>query len=65
MPVWDFPNPPFGKEICHHSKWDQITQVEESAGSAIRRYKYPPGRPGCNPWGDRSKKIIIYNVFDG
>ena len=36
MPVWDFPNPPFGKEICHHSKWDQIiTQVEESAGSAV------------------------------
>ena len=26
MPVWDFPNPPFGKEICHHLKWDQITQ---------------------------------------
>ena len=35
MPVWDFSNPPFGKEICHHSKWDQITQVEESAGSAV------------------------------
>ena len=34
MPVWDFPNPT-GKEICHHSKWDQITQVEESAGSAV------------------------------
>ena len=35
MPVRDFPNPPFGKEICHHSKWDQITQVQESAGSAL------------------------------
>ena len=35
MPVWDFPNPTFGKEICHHSKWDQITQVQESAGSAV------------------------------
>ena len=33
--MWDFPNPPFGKEICHHSKWDKITQVQESAGSAV------------------------------
>ena len=32
MPVSDFPNPPFDKEICHHSKWDQ---VQESAGSVI------------------------------
>ena len=32
MPVWDFLNPPFGKEICHHSKWDQVTRVRESAG---------------------------------
>ena len=35
LPVWDFPNPPFGKENCHNSKWDQITQVQESAGSAV------------------------------
>ena len=35
MSVWDFPNPPIGKEICRHSKWDQITQVQESAGSAV------------------------------
>ena len=35
MPVWDFPNPHFGKEIIHHSKWDQITQVQESADSAV------------------------------
>ena len=35
MPVCDFPNPSFGKEICHHSEWDQITQVQESAGSAV------------------------------
>ena len=35
LPGWDFPNPPFGKEICHYSKWDQITQVQESAGSAV------------------------------
>ena len=35
MPAWDFPNLPFGKEICHHSKWDQTTQVQESAGSAV------------------------------
>ena len=35
MPAWDFPNPRFGKEICHHSKWDQIAQVQESAGSAV------------------------------
>ena len=59
MPVWDFPNPPFGKEICHHSEWDQITQGQESAGSAV----------DCNPRGDRAnrakKYIIIYNVFDG
>ena len=35
MPVCDFPNPRFGKEICRHSKWDQITQVQKSAGSAV------------------------------
>ena len=35
MPVWNFTNTPFGKEICHNSKWDQITQVQESAGSAV------------------------------
>ena len=35
MPVWDFPKPPFGKEICHHMKWDQITQMQESAGSDV------------------------------
>ena len=35
MLVWDFPNPPFGKENCHHPTWDQITQVHESAGSAV------------------------------
>ena len=35
MPVWDFPNPTFGRDICHHSKCDQITQVQESAGSAV------------------------------
>ena len=35
MPVWDFQDPSFGNEICHHSKWDQITQVQESAGSTV------------------------------
>ena len=34
MPVWDFPNPTFDKEICHNSKCDQFTQVQEFAGSA-------------------------------
>ena len=35
MPVLDFPIPPFGKEICHHSNEIKLYKVQESAGSAV------------------------------
>ena len=65
MPIWDFPNPPFGKEICHHSKWDQITQVQESAGSAIGDISTHQGNQAAIKGGQGKTKLIIYNVFDG
>ena len=44
----------------HHlaKKWDQITQSAEIRWYRRRRYKYPPGRPGCNPRGDRTKNFF-------
>ena len=57
MPVWDFPNPPFGKEICHHSKWDQITQVQESAGSAVGDISIQQGDQAAIPGVTEQKKI--------
>ena len=64
MPLWDFPNPPFGKEICHHSKWDQITQVQESAGSAVGDINtHKAARLQSKGWQDKHK-FIIFNVFD-
>ena len=65
MPVWEFPNPPFGKEICHHSKWDQITQVQESAGSAVRDISIHQGDKAAIQGGHGKQIFIIYNVFDG
>ena len=35
MPVYDFPIPPFGKEICYHSNGIKLHKVQESAGSAV------------------------------
>ena len=64
MPVWDFPNPPFGKEICHPSKWDQITQVQESAGSAVSDISIQQGDQAAIPGVTGKQKLIIYNVFD-
>ena len=65
MPIWDFPNPPFGKEICHHSKCDQITQVQESAGSAVDDISIHQGDQDAIQRGQGKHKLIIYNVFDG
>ena len=56
MPVWDFPNPPFGKYICHHSKWRQITQVQESAGSAVGDISIHQGDQALSPRGDKANK---------
>ena len=39
-PVLDFPIPPFGKEICHHSNVIKLHKVQESAGSDVGN-KYP------------------------
>ena len=64
MPVQDFPIPPFGKEICHHSNEIKLHRVQEFAGSTVGD-AYPPGRPGCNQRDDRAAKLIIYNVLDG
>ena len=36
----DFPIPPFGKEILHHSDEIKLHKVQESAGSAVSD-KYP------------------------
>ena len=44
----------FGKEICHHKKWDQITQVHESAGSAVGDISIQQG----DQRGERVKKIL-------
>ena len=57
MPVCDFPNPPFGKEICHHSKWDQITQVQESAGSAVGDISIQQGDQAAIQWVTGQIKI--------
>ena len=63
MHVWDFANPPFGKEICHHSKWDQITQVQESAGSAVGDISIQQGDQAVIQ-GVTGQTKLIYNVFD-
>ena len=65
MPMWDIPNPPFGKEICHHSKWDQATQVQESAGSAVGDISIHQGDQAAIQGGQGKHKLIIYNVFNG
>ena len=65
MPMWDFSNPPFGKEICHHSKWDQVTQVLESAGSVVGDINIHQGDQAAIHGGQGKHKFIIYNVFDG
>ena len=65
MPVWDFPNPPFGKEICYHSKWDQITQMQESAGSAVVDISIQQGDQAAIQGMTGKQKLIICNVFDG
>ena len=64
MPVCDFPNPPFGKEICHRSKWDQITQVQESVGSAIGDISIHQGDRAAIQ-GVTVQTKLIYNVFGG
>ena len=63
MPVWDFTNPPFGKEICHHSKWDQITQVQESAGSAVGNISIQQGDQAAIQGA--TGQTNINNVFEG
>ena len=40
MPVLDFPIPPFGNEIGHHSNGIKLHKGQESAGSAVGD-KYP------------------------
>ena len=59
MPVWDFPNPPCGKEICHHSKWDQFTQVQESAGSAVGDISVHQGDQAEIQEGQGKQELII------
>ena len=63
MPMGDFPNPPLVKEICHHSKWDQITQVQESAGSAVGDISIQQGDQAAIKGVTGQTKIN--NVFDG
>ena len=58
-------NPPFGKEICHHTKWDQISQVQESAGSAVGDVSIHQGDQAAIQGGQGKQKCIICNVFDG
>ena len=53
MPVFEFPIPPFGKEICYHSNGIKFHKVQESAGSAVG-HKHPPR---SKPRGDRANKI--------
>ena len=65
MPMWDFPNPRFGKEIYHHLKWDQVTQVQESAVSAIGDISINQGDQAAIQGGQGKHKLIIYNVFVG
>ena len=55
MPVYDFPIPPFGKEFFYHSDGIKLHKVQKSVGSPTGD-KYPPGRTGCNPKGDRTNK---------
>ena len=54
------PNPTIWQTHLSSLKWDQITQRAEIRWFRRRRYKYPPGRPGSNPRGERAfKKIYI------
>ena len=52
-----FSNPTFWQRSLSSLEWDQITQSAWILRFRGRRYKYPPGRPGCNPRDDRAKKI--------
>ena len=52
-----FVNPPSGKEICHHSKWDQITQVQESACSAVGDISIHQGDQAAIQWVTGQTKI--------
>ena len=65
MPVWEFPNLHFCKDICHHSKCDQITQVQESAGSAVGDISIHQGDQAAIQGGQGTQNLIIYNVIDG
>ena len=35
-----------------------IAEMGSNYTTCRRRYKYPPGRPGCNPRGDRANKKL-------
>ena len=52
VPVYDFPIPPFGKAICHHSNGIKLHKVQDSSGSAVGD-EHPLG---CSPRGDRATK---------
>ena len=64
MPVWEFQNPPLGNEICYHSKWDQNTHMQESAGSAVGDISIHQSDQAAIQGGQGKQKFIIYNVFD-
>ena len=59
MPVWDFPNPPFGQKLFHHSKWDHITQVQISAGSAVADISIQQGGQAAIQGVTGQKKSIM------
>ena len=52
------PNPTIWQINLSSLKWDQITQSAAIRWFRHRRYTYPPGRPGCNPRGDRTNKNV-------
>ena len=58
------PNPIIWQRNLSSLKWDQITQVQESAGSAVGDISIHQGDQAVIQ-GVTEQKQLIYNVLDG